>query len=86
MSTDYKNVRLTEEVYETLKRRKREDESFSDVVERLVEERPISDLAGAFSERSVESIREARAASYDVYTARRSKDADSSIDPSEETE
>ncbi|QSG12779.1 RHH/copG family antitoxin [Halapricum desulfuricans] len=73
MSTEYKNVRLTADAYETLKRRKRDDESFSDVVERLVEERPISDLAGALSGNDVETIREAREASYEAYADRRSE-------------
>ncbi|WP_181692439.1 antitoxin VapB family protein [Natronomonas sp. LN261] len=34
-----KTIGLREEVYERLKARKREDESFSDLVDRLVEER-----------------------------------------------
>jgi len=81
MSTEYKNVRLTEDAYETLERRKREGESFSDVVERLVEERPISDLAGAFSAADVASLREARGEYYDAYATRRAADAEPSTDP-----
>lgn len=65
--TEYKSVRLTHEAYDTLRRRKRTDESFSEVVERLAAERPISELAGVFSDGEVESIREAREESYDAY-------------------
>ena len=74
MGTDYKSVRLTEEVYETLKRRKREDESFSDVVERLARERPIRDLAGVFSGDEVESIRAERSRHYGEYAHRRQRE------------
>lgn len=65
--TAYKSVRLTEDAYETLRRRKRPDESFSETVARLASERPISDLAGALSDEDVEAIREARDASYEEY-------------------
>lgn len=65
--TDYKSVRLTENVYETLRRRKRPEESFSEAVDRLASERPISDLAGILSDEDVEEIREAREESYDKY-------------------
>lgn len=68
MASDYKSVRLTEDAYETLARRKREDETFSEVVARLASERPISDLAGIFSEDEVERIRSRRRGSYDSYT------------------
>lgn len=71
MSTDYKNVRLTVDAYRSLERRKREDESFSEVVARLARERPISDLAGLFTDEDVEDIRAARSRSYDEYAARR---------------
>lgn len=71
MSTGYKNVRLTEEAYRSLERRKREGESFSETVERLARERPISDLAGVFTDAEVEEIRAERDRSYDEYAERR---------------
>lgn len=74
MGTDYKNVRLTEEAYNSLERRKREGESFSETVERLARERPISDLAGLFSDAEVDEIRTARSRSYDEYTRRREEE------------
>ena len=74
MSTDYKSVRLTEAAYNTLERRKREDETFSEVVERLAKERPISDLAGLFTTDEVEAIRTAREKSYEAYTDRRDEE------------
>lgn len=73
MGTDYKSVRLTTDAYETLERRKRDDETFSEAVERLAAERPISDLAGVFSAEDVESIREARQDAYEDYTSRRAE-------------
>lgn len=74
MSTDYKNVRLTEAAYESLERRKREGESFSETVERLARERPISDLAGIFSDDEVEEVRAARDRAYDEYARRRERE------------
>lgn len=68
MATDYKNVRLTDEAYTALERRKRDDETFSDVVARLARERPIGDLAGLFTDTEVEEIRAARSGAYDEYT------------------
>lgn len=71
MGTDYKSVRLTEGAYETLRKRKRDDETFSEVVERLAKERPISDIAGLFTNEEVEGIRSARTDRYETYTDRR---------------
>lgn len=71
MSQGYTSVRLTEEAYESLKRRKRADETFSEAVERLARERPIGDLAGLFTDDEVAEIRAARADSYESYTDRR---------------
>jgi len=76
VSTEYKSVRLTEDVYEMLERRKRPGESFSEAVERLARERPVSDLAGLFSDEDVESIRAARTDSYQAYAARRQEESD----------
>lgn len=68
MSTDYKSIRLTRDAYEALERRKREDETFSEAVARLARERPISDLAGLFTDAEVEEVRAARRRAYDSYS------------------
>lgn len=71
--TEYKSVRLTEDVYETLRRRKRPDESFSEAVDRLASEHPIADLAGILSDEEVEAIRAAREESYGDYASERDR-------------
>lgn len=71
MGANYKSVRLTEDAYEKLARRKNEDETFSEVVDRLAAERSISELAGLFTEEDVERIRSRREESYESYTANR---------------
>lgn len=67
MGTEYRSVRLTADAYDALSRRKRDDESFSEVVERLASELPIADLADTLSEDDVASIREARSRRYEAY-------------------
>lgn len=57
--TEYRNVRLTEEAYRQLKRRKRAGESFSDTVERIVGERSLLDLVGVLTDDEAEAMREA---------------------------
>ena len=52
-------VRLEDNVYERLKANKREDESFSDAVERLIGGRSLSDLRGVFDEDQVAEMRDA---------------------------
>ena len=76
MGTDYKSVRLTEDAYETLKRRKQEDETFSETVERLAKERPIRDLAGLFTDDEVDEIRRARTKQYETYADRRKRESE----------
>ncbi|WP_458190108.1 antitoxin VapB family protein [Haladaptatus sp. NG-WS-4] len=49
MSSDTKTVALSESAYERLKARKREGESFSDVVERLAGERSLLEIVGTGS-------------------------------------
>ncbi|MBS3761616.1 MAG: antitoxin VapB family protein [Halodesulfurarchaeum sp.] len=71
MGANYKSVRLTEDAYEKLASRKNEDETFSEVVDRLASERPISEVAGLFTEEDIESIRSRREESYESYTANR---------------
>ena len=71
MSSEYKSVRLTEDAYEKLVRRKREDETFSEAVARLAAERPISDLAGTFTETEIERVRTRRREGDESYTSER---------------
>lgn len=56
------NVSVREDVYDALKREKADEESFSDVVERLLERRdgdhPLYDLVGTLDADGVERIRE----------------------------
>lgn len=54
---EYRNVRLDVEAYRRLASRKREDESFSDVVKREIGERPIAELAGVLSDEEAEDLR-----------------------------
>lgn len=73
MGTDYTNVRLTDEAYELLKSHKQPGESFSEVVERLARERPLTDLEGVFSDDEVDTVRAARSDSYDEYAENRER-------------
>lgn len=57
--TEYRNIRLTEEAYLRLERRKRAGESFSDTVKRIAGERSLLDLAGILSEEEADEMREA---------------------------
>lgn len=45
-----KSVTIKESAYEILKSRKHEDESFSDVIERIAQKRPLTDLLTIISE------------------------------------
>ena len=54
-----KTISITKEAYDRLKARKGPDESFSDVVLRLTERRPLAEYAGMLSKSSVKAIREA---------------------------
>jgi predicted CopG family antitoxin len=51
-------VRLSEEAYERLAARKRADETFSDVVLRLTEDRSLFELAGILSDEEAGELRE----------------------------
>lgn len=57
--TSYRNIRLTEEAYRHLERRKQPGESFSDAVERIAGERSLLELAGILSDEEAETMREA---------------------------
>ncbi|MCX2819069.1 hypothetical protein EGH25_06855 [Haladaptatus sp. F3-133] len=54
-----KTVRLDEDVYEMLAERKRDDETFSEAVERLVGGRPLVELDGVYTEDEVREIEQA---------------------------
>lgn len=54
-----KSVRLDDEVYEIIEAHKREEETFSEAIERLVGRPPLLDLAGILSDEEAEEIREA---------------------------
>lgn len=53
-----KTIRLDDEAYERLADRKREGESFSDVVKRIAGERSLLELAGILSDDDAEVMRE----------------------------
>lgn len=50
-------IRLDEAVYERLRAEKREDETFSEAVERLLGRRSLLDLVGLWSPEAVEDVR-----------------------------
>ncbi len=54
-----KTISITREAYDRLRSRKGPHESFSDVVLRLTERRPLAEYAGMLSKSSVRAIREA---------------------------
>ncbi len=51
-----KNISLDDEAYEKLRTRKREGESFSDVVKRLAGERSLLEIAGILSEEEANEL------------------------------
>lgn len=53
-----KTIRLDESVYERLEELKREDETFSDAVERLLPDGTLLDLVGIFTDEEVAEIEE----------------------------
>lgn len=54
-----KTIRLDEEVYEKLRARKRDDETFSETVDRLVGGESLLELAGLLSEDEAEEVADA---------------------------
>jgi predicted CopG family antitoxin len=56
-----KTVRLDDDVYERLRAHKRDDETFSEAVDRLLGEHSLLDLVGIYSEEDVEEIESALA-------------------------
>lgn len=63
-----KTISLDERAYEQLRRHKREDESFSEVVHRLAGERSWSEVAGIWSDGEIDDVEAA------IEDARRSSD------------
>ena len=54
-----KTITITKEAYDRLQSRKEHDESFSDVILRLTERRPLTDFVGMLEPSSVDAIRRA---------------------------
>jgi predicted CopG family antitoxin len=54
-----RQIRLDDDVYERIKANKRDDESFSDAVGRLIGGRSLRDLRGVFDEKQVSEMRTA---------------------------
>jgi predicted CopG family antitoxin len=52
-------IRLQDHVYERIKSNKRDDESFSEAVDRLIGGRSLRDLRSVFDENEVAEMREA---------------------------
>ncbi|UPW01584.1 antitoxin VapB family protein [Halorussus gelatinilyticus] len=52
-------VRLSDDLYERIKANKREGESFSDAIERLIENRSLRDLGDVFDDEQVDEMRDA---------------------------
>ena len=57
MST--KTISITREAYDRLKARKGPEESFTDVILRLTDRRPLADYAGMLGKTSVKAMRKA---------------------------
>lgn len=54
-----KTISITREAYDRLKARKGPEESFSDVILRLTDRRPLAEYAGMLSKTSVKEMRKA---------------------------
>ncbi len=54
-----KTISITREAYDRLKARKGPEESFSDVILRLTDRRPLAESAGMLSKTSVRAMRKA---------------------------
>jgi predicted CopG family antitoxin len=54
-----KSVRLNESVYERIAARKRDDETFSEAIDRLIQGPSLLDLAGVFDQEEAEDLRAA---------------------------
>lgn len=54
-----KTVRLNETVYERIAAQKRDDETFSEAIDRLTQGRSLLDLAGIFTDEEASTLRAA---------------------------
>ena len=54
-----KNVRLDEDVYERVRSKKREDETFSEAIDRLTSGASLLDLEGTLTDEEADDVREA---------------------------
>ena len=61
-----KTIRLDDEIYERIRAEKREDETFSEAIERLIGEVSILELAGGLSEEEAGEAKDAIRRSRDV--------------------
>ncbi|WP_435182157.1 DUF7557 family protein [Halorussus sp. AFM4] len=52
-------VRLNDDLYERIKATKQEGESFSDAIERLINDRSLRDLQDVFDDEQVDEMRDA---------------------------
>lgn len=71
-----KNVRLDEDVYERVKSEKRDDETFSEAIERLIGGASLLELVGILSEEDADAMR----AAIDDVDADASADIDDLVD------
>lgn len=53
-----KNIRLDEDVYERIEAHKREDETFSDAIDRLTSDYSLLDFAGGYTEEEADRHRD----------------------------
>ncbi|MGD2250718.1 MAG: antitoxin VapB family protein [Candidatus Methanofastidiosia archaeon] len=51
-----KSITISEEAYRRLKSKKKKNESFTDVINRITRERPLSEIAGILSEEEADSL------------------------------
>ncbi len=61
-----KTVRLEEDVYERVRSKKRDDETFSEAIDRLTSGASLLDLQGTLGDEDAEDVREAIAESRDA--------------------
>jgi len=69
-----KTIRLEEDVYEMLTSRKRDDETYSEAVGRLVGGRSVVELAGVYTEEETRKIEKSLKRKYEREDEERRKD------------
>ena len=80
-----KTVSLDEEAYEQLKTRKKEGESFSDVVKRLAGEQSWSEVTGILTDTEADELEASITAGRSASNRRRDRLADELADATDET-